>query len=90
MGSKSDERPPDNGHYKLKLFVTGTTPISARAVVNMRKLCEEYLPDSDLEVIDISQHPELAKENQLVAAPTLIKELPLPIRRTCRLGPDRS
>ncbi len=68
--------------YKLSLFITGTTPVSARAVVNVRRFCEEHLGDScDLEIIDIRANPKIAKEQQLIAAPTLIKHLPLPARR---------
>ena len=73
----------DNAHYVLQLYVTGTTGNSGRAIVNTRKLCEEHLQGCyDLEVVDISQRPELAAENQIIAAPTLIKRLPLPV---CRL-----
>jgi circadian clock protein KaiB len=73
---------PRNGLYRLKLFVTGTTPVSGKAVRNIREFCETYLPnDFQLEVIDIAKEPGLAKENQLIAVPTLIKEQPLPVRR---------
>jgi circadian clock protein KaiB len=73
---------PDENRYLLRLYVTGTTPRSTRAVVNIRKICEKHLSDRyDLEVIDISKHPVLAKDEQILAAPTLIKQLPLPLRR---------
>jgi len=73
---------PANAHYLLKLYITGTTPTSTRAIVNIRKICEEHLHGRyDLEVIDISQHPTLAEGEQIIAAPTLIKKLPLPLRR---------
>jgi circadian clock protein KaiB len=69
-------------HYRLRLFVTGTTPRSARAIQNIRSICEEKLQGRyDLEVIDIYQHPEQAKPEQIVVAPTLVKKLPLPVRR---------
>jgi circadian clock protein KaiB len=69
-------------HYVLRLYVTGSTPRSARAISNIRKICEAYLVGRyDLEVIDISQHPTLAEGEQIIAAPTLIKKLPLPLRR---------
>jgi circadian clock protein KaiB len=68
--------------YVLRLFVTGTTPRSARAIANLRRLCEERLKgEYDLEVVDIYQHPEAAKEHQIIAAPTLVKMLPLPLRK---------
>ena len=66
----------------LRLYVTGTTPRSIRAIENIRKICEENLPDNyDLEVIDVYQQPSLLKGEQIVAVPTLIRKLPLPIRR---------
>jgi circadian clock protein KaiB len=71
-----------NAHYLLKLYITGTTPRATKALVNIRKLCEEHLSGRyDLEIIDISQHPTLAEGEQIIAAPTLIKKLPLPLRR---------
>lgn len=69
-------------HFVLKLYVSGMTPRSRRAIDNLQKLCEEHLLDGyDLEIIDIYQQPGLAKSAQIVAAPTLIKALPLPLRR---------
>jgi len=68
--------------YILRLYVTGSTSRSLRAVYNLKKLCDEHLPDDyDLEVIDIYKDPEAAREAQLIAAPTLVKKLPLPIRK---------
>jgi len=72
----------EHAHYVLRLYVTGTTPHSTRAIVNIRKICEEYLHGRyDLEVVDICEHPTLAEGEQIIAAPTLIKTLPLPLRR---------
>ena len=74
--------PLSSDRYSLRLFVTGTTPKSARAIQNIRAICEEQLHDRyDLEVIDIYQHPERIKPDQIVATPTLIKEEPSPVRR---------
>ena len=68
--------------YLLRLYVTGMTSRSSRAVNNLRAICDEYLEGRyDLEVIDIYQQPVLTKGEQIVAAPTLIKKLPLPMRR---------
>jgi circadian clock protein KaiB len=73
---------PDAAHYQLRLFVSGTTPRSARAIQNIRALCEEKLQNRyELEVIDIYQHPELVKPEQIVVTPTLVKKLPLPVRK---------
>ena len=68
--------------YVLRLFVAGSTPRSLRAIANIRIICEQYLQGRyELEVIDIYQRPELAESEQIVAAPTLIKKLPLPLRQ---------
>ena len=73
---------PHAAHYRLRLFVTGTTPRCARAIKNIRAICEENLLGRyDLEVIDIYQHPEQAKPEQIVVTPTLVKKLPLPLRK---------
>jgi len=68
--------------FVLRLFVTGHTEKSVRAVRNVTRLCERHLHGHyELEVVDLYQQPELAAEHQLVAAPTLLKLLPLPARR---------
>jgi circadian clock protein KaiB len=68
--------------YTLRLYVTGMTPKSIRAINNIKKICEEHLEGRyDLEVIDIYQQPSLAAGEQIIAAPTLVKKLPLPLRR---------
>lgn len=70
------------GTYILTLYITGQTPGSQRAIRNIKKICEEELKGRyELEIIDIYQQPELAKSAELVAAPTLVKSLPVPIRR---------
>jgi circadian clock protein KaiB len=69
-------------HYRLRLFVSGTSPRSTRAIQNIRALCEERLQGRyDLEVIDIYQHPEHARPEQIVVTPTLVRKLPLPLRK---------
>jgi circadian clock protein KaiB len=68
--------------YQLRLVVAGSTERSRRAIENLRRVCAEHLHgEIDLEVIDVFQHPELAEKYQVIAAPTLIKLLPLPVRR---------
>jgi len=68
--------------YTLRLYVAGVTPRSANAIKNIKKICEEHLQGRyDLQVIDVYQHPTLAEGEQIIAAPTLIKKLPLPLRR---------
>ncbi len=71
-----------NEKYVLCLYITGITPKSTRAIQNIKKICEENLKGRyELDVIDIYQQPILAKDEQIIAAPTLIKKLPLPLRR---------
>ncbi len=69
-------------NYVLRLYVTGMTPKSTRAIENIKKICQEHLDGRyNLEVIDIYQRPTLAEGEQIIAAPTLVKKLPLPLRR---------
>lgn len=73
---------PDNDKYLLRLYITGSTVRSVLALTNLKRICEEYLEGRyELEVIDLYQHPALAKGDQIIATPTLIKKLPLPFRR---------
>lgn len=68
--------------YSLRLYITGQTPRSAASIHNLREVCDEFLEGRfELQIIDLYQQPELAKQAQVVAAPTLIKKLPLPLRR---------
>lgn len=68
--------------YRLRLFVAGSTARSRQAIENLRRVCADQLHGKvDLEVIDIYQQPELAGRYQVIAAPTLLKLLPLPVRR---------
>jgi circadian clock protein KaiB len=75
-------RAVSSGTYVLKLYVSGSTTKSATAISNVRQMCESYLSGRfELEIIDVFQQPELAIESQLLAAPTLIREQPAPIRK---------
>ena len=68
--------------YVLKLYVTGQTPRSERAIANIRRICETELNHRyELVIIDILERPRLAEEEKIIATPTLIKELPPPLRR---------
>jgi len=72
----------DKGKYVLRLYITGMTRRSQIALRNLEKVCAEHLGDRcELEVIDIYQQPNLAKSDQILAIPTLIKKLPLPVKR---------
>ena len=73
---------PAPARYALRLFVAGTTANSLRAIENLRRICDAHLAGRvDLEVVDIYQQPELAETHQVVAAPTLLRLRPLPLRR---------
>jgi len=73
---------PTAENYVLRLYVVGMTPRSTRAIENIRNICEEHLKGRyELEIVDIYEHPSLAKGEQIIAAPTLIKKLPVPLRR---------
>jgi circadian clock protein KaiB len=66
----------------IKLYVTGQTPRSLAAIENLRRICEEELANRyELVVIDVLERPQLAEDEKILATPTVIKELPLPIRR---------
>jgi circadian clock protein KaiB len=68
--------------YVLRLYVAGMTPKSTKAIANVKKICDEHLEGRyELDVIDIYQQPKLTKGEQIIAAPTLIKKLPLPLRK---------
>jgi circadian clock protein KaiB len=68
--------------YQLRLVVAGSNARSRRAIENLRRVCDDYMKGQvDLEIIDIYQQPELAQAYQIVALPTLVKLLPLPVRR---------
>lgn len=68
--------------YLLRLFVTGASSRTAPAIANLRRICEQELEGQyDLEIIDVLQFPDLAEDEKILATPTLIKSLPLPLRR---------
>ncbi|HEX2164448.1 MAG TPA: circadian clock protein KaiB [Thermoanaerobaculia bacterium] len=68
--------------YVLKLYVTGKSPRAERAIENLRRLCEDELAGCyELQVIDVLEHPQLAEDERILATPTLIKQLPPPLRR---------
>lgn len=72
----------DSDHYVLKLFVTGASPNSLRAISNLKKICEKYLKENySLEIIDVYQNEAIAESEQLLALPLLIKKSPAPERR---------
>ena len=76
------KKPAASDRYVLRLYVAGLSSRSTTAIRNLRRICDEHLQDRcELEVIDIYAHPTLARGEQIIAAPTLIKQLPAPLRR---------
>jgi len=77
--SKNDS---STGTVELRLYIAGQTPKSLAALKNLKRICEEYMPGTyELKVIDLLQHPQLARGDQIVAVPTVVKNLPVPIRK---------
>jgi circadian clock protein KaiB len=69
-------------NYLLKLYVTGQTPRSRRAIDNLQRICEDELRGQyEMHIIDVLERPQLAEDEKILATPTVVKELPLPIRR---------
>lgn len=69
-------------NWKLRLYVAGQTPKSLTAFANLKKICEEHLEGCyEIEVIDLIENPQLARQDQIVAIPTLIRKLPEPIKK---------
>ena len=69
-------------HYSLRLFITGASPVSVRAVSNIKTICETYLPGRyELEVVDVYQQPLLVADENITAVPVLIKKFPLPRKK---------
>lgn len=74
--------PPDPEVWELRLYVAGKTAKSVTAFENLKRLCEEHLQGKyRIEVVDLLQHPQLARGDQIVAIPTLVRKLPEPIRK---------
>ncbi len=68
--------------HQLRLYVVGQTPNSTRAIENLKRICEEQLGGQyDFKVIDVLKEPHLAEQDKIIATPTLVKELPLPLRK---------
>lgn len=76
------EEPKTPKKWSLRLYVAGQTPKSVVALANLRKICEEHMCGAyEIEVIDLMEHPHLAQQDQIVAIPTLVRELPQPIKK---------
>jgi circadian clock protein KaiB len=72
----------DNNYWELRLYVAGQTPKSVTALANLKKYCEQHLQGRyKLEVVDLLQNPQLAEGDQILAIPTLVRKVPVPIRK---------
>jgi circadian clock protein KaiB len=83
---KAEKKPPqnesDNEKWELRLYVAGQTPKSIRAFANLKKFCEEHVSGKySIEIIDLLKNPKLARGDQIVAIPTLVRKVPQPIRK---------
>jgi len=68
--------------WRLRLYVAGTTPKSLEALANLKKICEEYLEGKySIEIVDLAENPRLARDDQIVALPTLVRKLPPPLKK---------
>jgi circadian clock protein KaiB len=77
-----DPDPDHEGIYHLRLYVAGQSPKSVRAVDNLRRVCEEHLAGRyTIELVDLMEHPHLARGDEIIAVPTLVRRLPEPMRR---------
>ena len=80
-GSVHQDPEQDEEYYTLKLYVAGQTPKSLTAFANLKKICEEHLKSRyRIVVVDLLEHPQLAKGDQILAIPTLVRKLPEPVR----------
>jgi circadian clock protein KaiB len=80
--SKKASTANDAEHWQLRLYIAGQSPRSLAALRNLRNLCEAHLPGRyKIEVIDLVKHPRLAKDHQIIAIPTLVRQLPDPVRK---------
>jgi circadian clock protein KaiB len=78
----SEDSAGQKAKYVLRLYVAGSTPQSSRAITNLKTICETYLKNQYvLTVVDLYVHPESARSDQIMVAPTLVRQAPLPVRR---------
>jgi circadian clock protein KaiB len=82
MSNRKNGHPQHPEKWELRLYTAGQTPKSLAAIKNLKKVCEEHLAGRyEIEVIDLLKNPRLAKDDQIVAIPTLVRKLPDPVRK---------
>jgi len=81
-GSAHDDKPDAPQVYELRLYLAGHSPKSVRAVENLRRVCEELLAGRyRIELVDLLENPQLARGDEIIAVPTLVRKLPVPVRK---------
>jgi circadian clock protein KaiB len=82
MDGKKGRVSKQNKQWQLRLYVAGQTPKCLTAFANLKRLCEEHMDGNyHIEIVDLLQHPQLAKGDQILAIPTLVRKLPEPVRK---------
>ena len=82
MDGKNGRVSKQNKQWQLRLYVAGQTPKCLAAFANLKRLCEEHMDGNyHIEIVDLLQHPQLAKGDQILAIPTLVRKLPEPVRK---------
>ena len=82
MGAEKDEDAKENKQWQLRLYVAGQTPKCLAAFANLKKFCEAHLAGQyEIEIVDLLKNPQLAKGDQILAIPTLVRKLPEPMRK---------
>ena len=82
MNIHKDGRSHDSGKWELRLYTAGQTPKSLAAIKNLKRVCEEHFAGRyEIEIVDLLKNPRLAKDDQIVAIPTLVRKLPEPVRK---------
>jgi circadian clock protein KaiB len=82
MNTRKNGSPHDPEKWELRLYTAGQTPKSLAAIKNLKRVCEEHFAGRyEIEIIDLLKNPRLAKDDQIVAIPTLVRKLPEPVRK---------
>ena len=82
MNTRKNGSPVDSDKFQLRLYTAGPTPKSLAAIKNLKRVCEEHFAGRyEIEIIDLLKNPRLAKDDQIVAIPTLVRKLPEPVRK---------
>jgi circadian clock protein KaiB len=82
VSARKKTKKEENDSWNLRLYVVGQTAKSVAAISNLKKFCAEHLDDRyTIEIVDVAKNPKLARRDQIVAVPTLVRKLPVPVRK---------